>query len=112
VLFTLLAAAARGAGQPISTQFKGWRSRCRRTRRRLARRTRGGAGGVQAAFEKGAAVLKLGWRSPLAAEQITSAKIGGALERLPHSRRLPSRPAESVREAAGADGVFRMRKPS
>jgi len=64
---------------------------------------------VQAAFEKGAAVLKLGWRSPLAAERMTSATVGGALERLRHLAPF-AKPGllKACVATAGADGVFRI----
>src|SRR5439155_1021109 len=64
---------------------------------------------VQAAFEKGAAALKLGWRSPLAAERMTSATIGGALERLRHLAPF-AKPGllKACVATAGADGVFRI----
>ena len=65
--------------------------------------------GVQAAFDKGAAVLKLGWRSPMAAEQLTGATIGAALERLRHLAPF-AKPGllRACVETAGADGVFRI----
>ncbi len=111
VLFTLLRQRLReGAGQPISTQFQKLEEVAADAHVVVSLvALAAGAGGVQAAFEKGAAGLKLGWRSPLAAEQITSAKIGGALERLRHLAPV-AKPGllKACVEAAGADGVFRI----
>jgi len=111
VLFTLLRQRLReGAGQPISTQFQKLEEVATDAHLVVSLvALAAGSGGVQAAFEKGAAVLKLGWRSPLAAEQMTSAKIGGALERLRHLAPF-AKPAllKACVESAGADGVFRI----
>ncbi len=110
VLLTLLRQRLReGAGQPISTQFQKVEEVAADAHLVVSLVALAAGAGVQAAFEKGAAVLKLGWRSPLAAEQITSAKIGGALERLRHLAPF-AKPGllKACVEAAGADGVFRI----
>jgi Zn-dependent protease with chaperone function len=105
VLYTLLRQRLReGAGQPIRTQF------------RRIEEVAGDAHVVlslvaldPAAFEKGAAVLKLGWRSPLARDALTSASVSQALERLRHLSPF-AKPAilKACFEAAAADGVFRL----
>jgi Zn-dependent protease with chaperone function len=110
VLFTLLRQRLReGAGQPISTQFQKVEEVATDAHLVVSLVALAAGAGVQAAFEKGAAVLKLGWRSPLAVEQMTSAKIGGALERLRHLAPF-AKPGllKACVEAAGADGVFRI----
>src|SRR5712664_1646995 len=68
-----------GAGQPISTQFQKLEEVATDAHLVVSLVALAAGSGVQAAFEKGAAVLKLGWRSPLAAEQMTSATISVAL---------------------------------
>ncbi len=110
VLLTLLRQRLReGAGQPISTQFQKVEEVTADAHLVVSLVALAAGTGVQAAFEKGAAVLKLGWRSPLAAEQMTSATIGGALERLRHLAPV-AKPGllKACVEAAGADGVFRI----
>jgi len=110
VLLTLLRQRLReGAGQPISTQFQKVEEIAADAHVVVSLVALAAGAGVQAAFEKGAAVLKLGWRSPLAAEQMTSATIGGALERLRHLAPF-AKPGllKACVEAAGADGVFRI----
>jgi Zn-dependent protease with chaperone function len=110
VLFTLLRQRLReGAGQPISTQFQKLEEVAADAHVVVSLVALAAGAGVQAAFEKGAAVVKLGWRAPLAAEQITSARIGGALERLRHLAPF-AKPGllKACVEAAGADGVFRI----
>ncbi len=110
VLFTLLRQRLReGAGQPISTRFQKLEEVAADAHVVVSLVALAAGAEVQAAFEKGAAVLKLGWRSPLAAEQMTSATIGGALERLRHLAPF-AKPGllKACVQAAGADGVFRI----
>jgi Zn-dependent protease with chaperone function len=110
VLLTLLRQRLReGAGQPISTQFKKVEEVAADAHLVVSLVALAAGAGVQAAFEKGAAVLKLGWRSPLAVGQMTSATIGDALERLRHLAPF-AKPAllKACVETAGADGVFRI----
>ena len=110
VLLTLLRQRLReGAGQPISTQFQKVEEVAADAHVVVSLVALAAGAGVQAAFEKGAAVLKLGWRSPLAAEQLTGATIGGALERLRHLAPF-AKPGvlKACVETAAADGVFRI----
>jgi Zn-dependent protease with chaperone function len=110
VLLTLLRQRLReGAGQPISTQFQKVAELAADAHLVVSLVALAAGAGVQAAFEKGAAVLKLGWRSPLAAEQMTSATIGSALERLRHLAPF-AKPGllKACVETAAADGVFRI----
>ena len=105
VLLTLLRQRLReGAGQPIRTQF---------------RRIEEVAADVhvvlslvsldRAAFDKGAAVLKLGGPAPLGREALTTASVSASLERLRHLSPL-AKPGilKACFEAAAADGVFRL----
>ncbi|HVJ10103.1 MAG TPA: hypothetical protein VNC62_00900, partial [Burkholderiales bacterium] len=63
----------------------------------------------KAAFDKGAAVLKLGWQAPIARETLTTAKVGESLERLRHLSPF-AKPGilKACFEAAAADGVIRL----
>ena len=64
---------------------------------------------TQAAFEKGAAVLKLGWQAPIAMGALSTAAVGAALERLRHLSPF-AKPGllKACFEAATADGVLRL----
>src|SRR5256885_4420581 len=109
VLLTLLRQRLReGAGQPIPTQFQKLEEVAADAHVVVSLVALAAGAEVQAAFEKGAAVLKLGWRSPPAAERMTSATIGGALERPRHLAPVakPGLPEACV-ATAGADGAFR-----
>ena len=108
VLLTLLRQRLReGAGQPIRTQFRKIEEVAADAHARavagFAERT------GQAAFEKGAAVLKLGWQAPLAREALTTAKVSESLERLRHLSPF-AKPGilKACFEAAAADGVLRL----
>src|SRR2546430_13950085 len=104
VLFTLLRQRLReGAGQPISTQFQKLEEVAADAHVVVSLVALAAGAEVQAAFEKGAAVLKLGWRSPLAAERMTSPTIGGALGRLrPPPPFAKPRPRKAWLATAGA----------
>jgi Zn-dependent protease with chaperone function len=105
VLLTLLRQRLReGAGQPIPTRF------------RKIDEVEADAHLVlslvsldRAAFDKGAAVLKLGWQAPLARDTLTTAKVGESLERLRHLSPF-AKPGilKACFEAAAADGVVRL----
>src|SRR2546430_12758085 len=110
VLLTLLRQRLReGAGQPIPTQFQKLEEVAADAHVVVSLVALAAGAEVQAAFEKGAAVLKLGWRSPLAAERMTSATIGGALERLRHLAPF-AKPGllKACVATAGADGGLRI----
>jgi len=104
VLLTLLRQRLReGAGQPIATQF------------RRVEEVAGDAHAVlslvawaatdEKAFERGAAVLKLGWKEIIAKESLSTARVGEALERLRHLAPF-QKPGvlKACVEAAAADG--------
>jgi len=105
VLLALLRQRLReGAGQPIRTRFRRVEDVAADAHVVLSLVSLN-----KAAFEKGAAVLRLGWQAPLARETLTTAKVSEALERV---RLLApfEKPAllKACVEAAAADGVFRL----
>ena len=105
VLLTLLRQRLReGAGQPIRTQFRRVEDLAAAAHVVLSLVSLD-----TAAFEKGAAVLELGWQAPLARETLTTAKVSEALERVRHLAPF-EKPAllKACVEAAAADGVFRL----
>ena len=105
VLLTLLRQRLReGAGQPIRTQFKKIEDVAADAHLVLSLVSLD-----QAAFEKGAAVLKLGWQAPLARDTLTAAKVNESLERLRHLSPF-AKPGilKACFEAAAADGVVRL----
>jgi Zn-dependent protease with chaperone function len=110
VLLTLLRQRLReGAGEPIRTQFRSIEEVVADAHAVVSLVALSGRGGVQAAFEKGAAVLKLGWTAPLGREALSTAKVTEALERLRHLSPW-AKPGllEACFEAAAADGVLRL----
>ena len=105
VLHTLLRQRLReGAGQPIPTQFRKIEEVAADAHLVLSLVSLD-----KAAFEKGAAVLKLGWQAPIARETLTSAKVNESLERLRHLSPF-AKPGilKACFEAAAADGVVRL----
>jgi len=105
VLLTLLRQRLReGAGQPIRTRFRRIEEVAPDAHLVLSLVSLD-----PAAFQKGAAVLKLGWQAPLAREALTTAKVGESLERLRHLSPF-AKPGilKACVEAAAADGVFRL----
>jgi uncharacterized tellurite resistance protein B-like protein len=110
VLLTLLRQRLReGAGQPIRTRFRSIEEVVADAHAVVSLVALSGGGGVQAAFEKGAAVLKLGWTAPLGREALSTAKVSAALERLRHLSPW-AKPGllKACFEAAAADGVLRL----
>jgi Zn-dependent protease with chaperone function len=105
VLLTLLRQRLReGAGQPIRTQFKRVEEIAADAHLVLSLVSLD-----QTAFEKGAAVLRLGWQAPLARETLSTARVSEALERLRHLSPF-AKPGilKACFEAAAADGVLRL----
>jgi Zn-dependent protease with chaperone function len=105
VLLTLLRQRLReGAGQPIRTQFRKIEEVAADAHLVLSLVSLD-----KAAFEKGAAVLKLGWQEPIARDTLTTAKVGESLERLRHLSPF-AKPGilKACFEAAAADGVVRL----
>jgi Zn-dependent protease with chaperone function len=110
VLLTLLRQRLReGAGQPIRTQYRRIHEVAADAHAVLSLLALTGQAGAQTAFEKGAAVLKLGWSAPLGRETLDSAKVSQSLERLRHLAPL-AKPAilKACVAVAAADGVFRL----
>jgi len=105
VLLTLLRQRLReGAGQPIRTQFRRIEELAPDAHLVLSLVSLD-----QAAFEKGAAVLKLGWTAPVERDALSTRKVGESLERLRHLSPF-AKPGilKACFEAAAADGVFRL----
>jgi Zn-dependent protease with chaperone function len=105
VLVTFLRQRLReGAGQPIRTQFRRIEEVAADAHLVLSLVSLD-----QAAFQKGAAVLGLGWRAPLEREALTTASVSRSLERVRHLSPF-AKPAllKACVEAAAADGVFRV----
>jgi Zn-dependent protease with chaperone function/uncharacterized tellurite resistance protein B-like protein len=98
-----------GAGLPIATRFRQVEQVADDAHAMLSLVAAVARGGEQVAFEKGAAVLKLGWTAPLAVETLGTARIGEALERLRHLAPF-AKPAvlKACVEAIAADGVFHL----
>ena len=95
-----------GAGKPIPTRFRRVEEVADDAHVVVSLLS---AGGERAAFDKAAAVLKLGWSAPLAVGTLGTARVGEALERLRHLAPF-AKPAvlKACVEAAAADGVFRL----
>ncbi len=105
VLLTLLRQRLReGAGQPIRTQFRRIEEVAADAHVVLSLVSLD-----PSAFEKGAAVLKLGWQAPLGRDALTLAAVSASLERLRHLSPF-AKPAllKACFEATAADGVFRL----
>jgi Zn-dependent protease with chaperone function len=110
VLLTLLRQRLReGAGQPIRTQFQKIEEVAPDAHAIVSLVALSAKDGAQPAFEKGAAVLKLGWTAPLGREALSTAKVSEALERLRHLSPW-AKPGllKACFEAAAADGVLRL----
>ena len=110
VLLTLLRQRLReGAGQPIRTQFRRVEDVAADAHVVLSLVALAGETESEAAFRKGAAVLELGWRAPLAREALSTASVGESLERLRHLSPF-AKPGilKACVETAAADGTFRL----
>lgn len=106
VLLTLLRQRLRdGAGQPIRTQFREVQEVSSDAHVVLSLIALSSRGSQQAAFEKGSAVLDLGWTAPLVRSELNTDKVSRALERLRHLSPF-AKPAvlKACMEAAAADG--------
>jgi Zn-dependent protease with chaperone function len=110
VLLTLLRQRLReGAGQPIRTQFRNIEQVAADAHAVISLVAHTSRGDTQAAFEKGAAVLKLGWQAPLGMELLSTGKVNDSLERLRHLAPF-AKPGllKACFETAAADGVLRL----
>ena len=104
VLLTLLRQRLReGAGQPIATQFRRVEDVAGDAHAVLSLVAWASTG--EKAFERGAAVLKLGWKEIVSKESLSTARVGEALERLRHLAPF-QKPGvlKACVEAAAADG--------
>jgi Zn-dependent protease with chaperone function len=110
VLLTLLRQRLReGAGQPIRTQFRNIEQVAADAHAVISLVAHASRGDTQAAFDKGAAVLKLGWQAPVGMEMLSTAKVNASLERLRHLAPF-AKPGllKACFETAAADGVLRL----
>jgi uncharacterized tellurite resistance protein B-like protein len=112
VLFTLLRQRLReGAGLPIATQFRSIDQVAADAHAVLSLVAQAAGDGARQAFERGLAVLRLGWQEPLPPRAFTTAMLGASLERL---RQLSpfAKPAllKACCEAAGADGKLTLQE--
>ena len=110
VLLTLLRQRLReGAGQPIRTQFRKVEEVAADAHAVISLVAHTSRGDTQAAFDKGAAVLKLGWQAPLGMEVLSTTKVNESLERLRHLAPF-AKPGllKACFETAAADGVLRL----
>jgi Zn-dependent protease with chaperone function len=110
VLLTLLRQRLReGAGQPIRTQFRNIEQVAADAHAVISLVAHTSRGDTQAAFEKGAAVLKLGWQAPLGMELLSTGKVNDSLERLRHLAPF-AKPGllKACFETAAADGVLKL----
>jgi Zn-dependent protease with chaperone function len=110
VLVTLLHQRLReGAGQPIHARFSKIEEVSADVQAVVSLIALGSKGGAQAAFAKGAAVLKLGWTAPLGKDALNTVKLGESLERLRHLTGM-AKPGilKACMETATADGVMRL----
>jgi Zn-dependent protease with chaperone function len=110
VLATFLRQRLReGAGLPIRTRFRSLDEVASDAHIVLSVVALAAGRRAQAAFEKGAAVLRYGWTAPLGRGALTVAGVGEALERLRHLSPF-AKPGllKACFEAAGADGEFRL----
>ncbi len=104
VLLTLLRQRLReGAGKPIATRYRRVEEVAQDAHAVLS--LVAWASADPQAFEKGAAVLKLGWKEIVPKESLATARVGEALERLRHLAPF-QKPGvlKSCVEAAAADG--------
>jgi Zn-dependent protease with chaperone function len=110
VLFTLLKQRLReGAGQPIRTRYRSIDEVAQDAVAVLSLLAAAGRGAPGEAFARGAAILHLQGKEPLAAAALTTAGLGEALERLRHLSPFV-KPAllKACCETAGADGRFAL----
>jgi Zn-dependent protease with chaperone function len=98
-----------GAGKPIPTKFRKVENVARDAHLVLSLVAHASQGDTDAAFAKGKAILGVDLPGPLAVAQISSARLGEALERLRHLQPFEKpRVLKACVEAAAADGVFRL----
>jgi Zn-dependent protease with chaperone function len=110
VLLTLLRQRLReGAGEPIRTQYRSIEEIASDAQTVLSLVALSAQPDPQAAFQKGAAVLRFDWKAPLAPQALTTARVSESLERLRHLSPF-AKPGilKACFEAAAADGVFRL----
>jgi Zn-dependent protease with chaperone function len=98
-----------GAGKPIPTQFRKVEEVAKDAHLILSLIAHASQGDTEAAHAKGKAVLGVDLPRPLAAAEITAARLETALERLRHLQPFQKpRVLKACVEAAAADGRFRL----
>ncbi|MDH4173175.1 MAG: M48 family metalloprotease [Betaproteobacteria bacterium] len=98
-----------GAGKPIPTQFRKVEEVAQDAHLVLSLIAHASQGDTEAAHAKGRAVLGVALPAPLAAAEITGARLEAALERLRHLQPFQKpRVLKACVEAAAADGTFRL----
>ena len=110
VLVTLLRQRLReGAGQPIRTRFGKVEELSSDIHAIVSLIAHSTKGNPQTPFEKGAAVLRLGWQAPVPMDKLNAVQVGDALERLRHLAPF-AKPGvlKACFETAAADGVLRL----
>jgi Zn-dependent protease with chaperone function len=110
VLFTLLKQRLReGAGRPIRTRYRSIDEVAQDAVAVLSLVAAAGGEAPREAFARGAAILHLQVKEPLAAASLGTATLGEALERLRHLSPF-AKPAllKACCETAGADGRFAL----
>jgi Zn-dependent protease with chaperone function len=98
-----------GAGKPIPTKFRKVEDVAQDAHLVLSLIAHASQGDTAAAHAKGKAVLGIALSGPLPVAEMSSARLGEALERLRHLQPFEKpRVLKACVEAAAADGVFRL----
>jgi Zn-dependent protease with chaperone function len=98
-----------GAGKPIPTQFRKVEEVAQDAHVVLSLIAHASQGDTQAAHAKGRAILGVGPSAPMPVTELSTARLGEALERLRHLQPFQKpRVLKACVEAAAADGTFRL----
>ena len=98
-----------GAGKPIPTQFRKVEEVARDAHLVLSLIAHASQGDTEAAHAKGEAVLGIELPGPVPVAELSTARLGEALERLRHLQPFQKpRVLKACVEAAAADGTFRL----
>jgi uncharacterized tellurite resistance protein B-like protein len=98
-----------GAGKPIPTKFRKLEQVARDAHLVLSLIAHASQSDTALAFDKGKAILGLPLPGPLPVAEISSVRLGEALERLRHLQPFQTpRGLKACVEAAAADGTFRL----
>jgi Zn-dependent protease with chaperone function len=98
-----------GAGKPIPTKFRKVEEVAQDAHVVLSLIAHASQGDTQAAHAKGRAILGVGPSAPMPVTELSTARLGEALERLRHLQPFQKpRVLKACVEAAAADGTFRL----